>query len=573
MMLPEDIENALITAEREVALIAAVTSNELRGQSDELGAKLSDLHNSGAICLTSESNLNAIQALDHKDFWIAVHPLKEAIPNLLGSHGQMLAYVNTLVKKAGSDGAAGMPNVALIEWCRKNPEEASKIVERAQNCDPLGLEHGLFAVLALANPKSPFELIRHAELKVRTLGLRSLGRMEDLSLEHIKAGVDEALRALKVETDEDVRTAAIEASFRLWENAPPKFRYKQTDLINSIGELGNQTELTVLAAMLFYHNKGLVGADIDLVLDWLSKKPSNAAATLRHLDMAIRRNDERWKFENVVSVIEFCLPMLDKPVDADGFYGFRKWLWDDPKHASYLFSRWLLNGQRQLCDFLSEILQALSAEQLINIQKGDLPTKTADQVFLAQKCIGYLWNHETVVASILLSIVRNGTTDARANAEELLFHPMLLSYGGNLRSYLEGQRGNNSKRISESIERLLSKHDMHISGTEEVRDVVELCPTIEQRRAVAMKDRDRNRDIQKAAHKRSIFADLATHQTLLYGRKSLSIIHGVDGEQHPQITELTEHSYSVELPRLSVIDPVGFNQLLTVFRARTRAQS
>ena len=119
---------------------------------------------------------------------------------------------------------------------------------------------------------------------------------------------------------------------------------------------------------------------------------------------------------------------------------------------------------------------------------------------------------------------------------------------------------------------MLDKHDTHIKGIDEVGDVVELQPTIEQRHAVAMKDRDRNRDIQKAAYKQSVFASLMTRQTLLYGRKSLSIIHGMDGEQHPQITELTEHSYSFELPRLSVIDPVGFNQLLTIFRAGTRGR-
>lgn len=85
-----------------------------------------------------------------------------------------------------------------------------------------------------------------------------------------------------------------------------------------------------------------------------------------------------------------------------------------------------------------------------------------------------------------------------------------------------------------------------------------------------MKDRDRNRDIQKQAHERSILASLATRQTLLYGRKSFHVIQGADGERHPNISALSEFSHSVELPRLMVIDPVGFNKLLTIFRAEKR---
>jgi hypothetical protein len=117
---------------------------------------------------------------------------------------------------------------------------------------------------------------------------------------------------------------------------------------------------------------------------------------------------------------------------------------------------------------------------------------------------------------------------------------------------------------------LISKHDAHNAGLETTWNLVELLPSIEHRRAVAMKDRERNRDIQKKAHEMSVFADLVTRQTLLYGRKSFSIIHGAEGKKHPSISPLSEFSHSVELPRLMVIDPVGFNARITFFRAMKR---
>jgi hypothetical protein len=170
----------------------------------------------------------------------------------------------------------------------------------------------------------------------------------------------------------------------------------------------------------------------------------------------------------------------------------------------------------------------------------------------------------------LLSIVKFGHPKARLEAEALLFDPLLLSYGGDLRVFLEEQCSHSSKRVSECAKLLISKHDAHIAGIDRAQDLVELRPSIEQRRAVAMKDRDRNRDIQKRAQERSIFASLMTHQTLLYGRKSFSIVYGAEGAKHPNISALSEFSHSVELPRLMVIDPVGFNARITMLRAMKR---
>ena len=111
-----------------------------------------------------------------------------------------------------------------------------------------------------------------------------------------------------------------------------------------------------------------------------------------------------------------------------------------------------------------------------------------------------------------------------------------------------------------------------MEGIKTPEALVELMPSVEQRRTSAMKDFERNQEIQKQARARSILADLVTHKTLLYGRKSFSIVHGREGEKHPNVSALSEFSYSAELPRLSVIDPVGFNELISIFRVMKRRQ-
>lgn len=208
--------------------------------------------------------------------------------------------------------------------------------------------------------------------------------------------------------------------------------------------------------------------------------------------------------------------------------------------------------------------------KLVELAKVDLPTDAIDQIFMARKCVGHLWLHEVTAASIMLGIVKNGKQAARKEVEELLFDPLLLSYGGELRNFLITQSSSTSKRIAECAQRLLDKHDTYIKGLEQTNGLVKLLPTNAQRRAAAAKDHERNRDIQKQAHKRSIFADIVSHSTLLYGKKSFTMIYGAGDKKSPSITPLAEFSYSTELPRLSVVDPVGFHETLTTFRLEKR---
>ncbi|WON83582.1 hypothetical protein [Chromobacterium haemolyticum] len=71
----------------------------------------------------------------------------------------------------------------------------------------------------------------------------------------------------------------------------------------------------------------------------------------------------------------------------------------------------------------------------------------------------------------------------------------------------------------------------------------------------------------KAAEKKSIFLNLFSRSTLLYGNKSIDYIHaGVNEPPHRMETPLISHGVSMELPRMDDIDPYGLNYMLRVFR-------
>ena len=569
-----EIGEALIEAEKRGELIGFLGSEVRRMRKHEWGRELSELHNSGLIALVSNINLREIAALEGNSFWSMVDSLDQAIPNLVCSHQEVLNFVGTLIDKAGADRWANTPNLSLVKWSSNNPKQAQQIVEGARALDPICLAHCAYAALGLGEEKIAFELLEHSNDAVVANGLRVLGRLDLQNLTSQKKAVDSCYKALKCETGMDLRLAAIEAAFRIWKNIGQSNPYLQIELLGSVISAAKEVEIIQLSAMLFYHHRGLVAESIDLILAALKTEVSEPAAILTNLDNALFQKDGRWSTEKVNEVFAAQLPRFSVPVEASQFSNFCSCILDDPKKASQLFSNWLLAGEKALCTFLADIVGPEGKKRaLVQISKSDLPTDVNEQIFVARKCIGFFWFHEITAASILLSIVKNGKLQARQAVEELIYDPLLLSYSGELRTFLEAESKSRSKRVSECVQRLLVRHDEYLSGIRQASHLVELFPTIEQRRAAAMKDNERNADIQRQAYKRSIFASVISHETLLYGRQSFTLIEGAGGEKIPSVLPLTEISHSTEIPRLTIVHPSGFHWTLTLFMNETQVKN
>lgn len=567
MMSTLPIHRTLEDADHRGELITYLLSLENLNRRQECALVLCELHNSGKISLISDNNLAAVEGLAQKDFWLVIHLLDQAIPKLDCSHRDVLKLVHTLVSKAGSDGAAGLPNLSLVKWCKANPEKAKLIVEEAKSLDEICLSHCIFAIQGLESVELAFELLGHSDKVVVAVGLRSLGRLDMDSEAIAKRIIDECCEVISVGKDQDVRSSAIETAFKTWEKLHVSQPYRQKEFLEAIINTNKGDELVQLSAALFYHPKGFESESIDQILEALAGEVSNPQATLNWLDLALHSKSKSWDLTRVIDVLAAQIPKLEKPIKPNQLFNFCQWIWESPDNASQLFSSWLAIGQLDLCELLVDMVgEGGKKNTIIEICRENLPNDLADQIFMARKCVGFLWFHEVTAASILLSIIKNGKKSAQEEAEKLLYDPLLLSYSGELRSFLEEQVTKTSRRISDCARRLIQHHDTYLAGLKQTDHLVELSPTIEQRRAVEIKDRELNRDIQKQAYERSIFSQLVSHQTLLYGKKSFSIIHGDGGKKVPNIMSLSEFSYSTEFPRLSVVDPVGFKEMLTIFR-------
>jgi hypothetical protein len=118
-----------------------------------------------------------------------------------------------------------------------------------------------------------------------------------------------------------------------------------------------------------------------------------------------------------------------------------------------------------------------------------------------------------------------------------------------------------------AIQKSLAKDEAFYAGLSATGTIDEIHPSDYQHDAVRQRISDEMRTVRKMAQSKSIFFGLARRSTLLYGRRSLIYVPDHRGGQRPVESELKSFGASFELPRREILDPVGLDYMLRIFRA------
>ncbi len=572
MKVDNQIQKRLVKADQKSELITLILNLSAEVESQHLSKLLSTLHNIGEINLLSSENINSVSNLENNNFWMIVDPLILSIPNLKSSYKKVQIFVEALVNKAGKDLTANMPYQSFIEWCKLNPDEAKKIILAAKEHDTDSMRSAVYAIHGLGEFQNVVAFLNHKEPNLREIGFNALGFWDNISDVDTQIGLDHCLTAIQDGEGKAVRKVAIEAAFRLWDKDSRTSTSLQDEFIDCLLKESDDSDLVQLCALLFYCPKASSAQTIRKILQASKQICTNFESAVLWIDKALTWRDERWLFPAIVDFFESFIPKFDRPPTCDQLHNFCKWTMMDSECSSFLFSRWLNEGDTKLCEFLAEIVELeFENNAVITLQKNDLPNKGDDQIFLAKKCIGFLWFYPITAASILLCLIKYGNKDVREYTEELLWFPLLLSYPGEFKTYLEEQKRNRSKRIKTAIKNLLDRHSAYSKELEQAQVINELEPSDMAKRAVALKDIQRNYKIQKDGLERSAFNPAFSQKsTLLYGNKCFNMVTGIKGKKYPDISSLREISTSFELPKLFVFDPAGLNRLVVVSRAEQK---
>jgi hypothetical protein len=227
--------------------------------------------------------------------------------------------------------------------------------------------------------------------------------------------------------------------------------------------------------------------------------------------------------------------------------------------------RWLLSGSHALCRSASDLL-ALHSERPFEATAQSLGLPPEQQYFLCRKAIGWLFHYPVVCCSIIVSVLRAADPQLSDRVGGLLFDPLLVSYAGGAKDYLEAIRA--ADPAYGAVRNALAKAREFYADLEGVGVVRELQPSDYQRDVQRQRSRDQANEIQKQAEAQSVFLRSgAVHRTfILYGRRSLAYVTGYDGTRQAVEMDLQTVTTTWELPSRDTLDPVGRHYMLSVFR-------
>jgi hypothetical protein len=518
------------------------------------------LHNSGDIDLVVLPSQAAFAELSGHAFFTAQHFYCEAIPKLDSDVSALMECCRILIERGGNDLAANQPNGAFRTWCERNPRSGATVIQEAQAGNALAKGFLTFALQASNDIDSAINFVKTYDDDRRLSGMAALAGMSFAD----PASAQRAVAALEPyvaeRSDDQVRINALLAAFdvlKQHEDALAAHRLIKSGIRDPGPEL-----LFGLARIVWLYHKML---DSDVLRDALTALEAvdpDHLGTVRDIDMGLR---QLLGTKDEPLVLDFLTAKLQNPkLKIGNFQTVARELTNGDEQRLYkLIVRWFLSGSIALCDNVSDLV-GIDKNRAFDTTVQPLGLTAAQQVFLCRKAIGFLFIKPVICCSIIVSVLRAGTPHVEGLVADLLFDPVLLNYGGEAKDYLRSIPATDAAHGA--IQKALAKDEAFHAQLEAVGTIKELHPSDYQRDVVHQGIYDSMRAIQKAAESKSVFMNLVHRSTILYGKRSLAFVEDADGKQRAVEMDLKSFGTSWELPRHEILDPVGLDYMMRVFR-------
>lgn len=517
--------------------------------------------------LLSQQDTDLLTKLSTSDFFSIQTIVCEIIPFLDVAPSEVMNLVNLLVEKGGEDLAANQPNAAFRKWCASDRKRADEIVSSARAGDPLSLRHLVFALESKGDFQEALNSAR-AKGEERMAGVLALSRMTLTPVEAAQA----VGYILKIsETSEEQEAAwLIKAALDIAEKHEDLNREQFSEAFNRTAVSDSPITVHLMASALHMHLGQMCPEEVRRCLEGILKVNPENRGTVQEIDAALRR---LWKSspQQAGQAAAKLIAQTEGTIGADELQGFFSAIASgDQKSLGTLATSWLLEGNFYVCSTLTSHFSEINrTAPRVDIQPADLPLDAVDQVFVCRKAIGFLFLSPMTAASWIVAVLRGGHAEAASEVAGLLFDPLLLNYGGALKDWLEDVSQTEAPG-TQTIRSAIHQANQLWDGFEAAREVVELEPAASQRALVRFQEEEEAASVQEMAREKSIFAQIVTTQSLLYGDQSSFSMKDGDGNRRSQTVHMAEMSVSSELPKGVIFDPVGTEWLLERFRHEQR---
>ncbi len=523
-------------------------------------------HNEGKIDLLQVVFTNHFGRLEGHSFFSGQHFYCEVIPKLSASVEEVMNSVEALVSKAGQDLAANQPNAALRSWLAEDIQRSQAVIAKAEANEGLAVRHATFALQASNDIDRALKWLDEYTDSRRVSAIAALGRL-DFGSNGRAMEVLAKLGSIAKKAHDDLTMQNIVGAMFAIAHSGKCFTDRRfpNELSVCLCEPGAGTQYQ-LATALWQHADALPLLVITKVLDALEAINPEHGGTLTQIDLALTKVWQTGHFTECIAYFANLVQPLGK-VDNEKFSSFlRAVLADTEQNRGDAYVEWFKTGAHSLCNCVASAFRS----ETDMVPGFDLSGKwrslsDVEALFVARKAVGFLFFSPRVACRFLIAAIRHSSPELTGQLTELLFNPLALNFGGSVPEELEKVASTDPAYTA--VQDVLSRYKTYRAGRSNVGVIREFQPSERQRQIEWQKRNAEMRAIQKNAMKQSVFFDLVSHSTLLYGKSSRSFHDDLAGGRKMTQTPMHTHTTSIELPQLQIFDPTGLNYSLRMFQA------
>ena len=545
---------------------------------DPTMAALSDLHNSGEIDLLVIVTRDSVQAFQGQVFWYGQHVYRALISRIQAPAEALLNVVQILIESAGRDMAASMPVDEFSKWCGSEPSRPMELLDLVDRKVP---HADLFLTIALKQGVAvdrPYFLNRaygfltdgsETEKQAAINALGQIACQNDKEWDHLIAAFSDLLRA-----DDAIRSPLITAAARRLKEAPPGQRDELIRLAVTAVEPRGDYSLDTAARTLAFDPEGLPEELVDALLKALLAINGLNKGTIEILDIALTKLVQNGHLGRARRYLEHILRREEDRIELEQLDSLICTLRNTGGQIlEDWVVAWLLDGDYELCRAINDALfGAESDEFFFRIDFARFSLADADYAYLARKAIATFFLRQSIMTSLLVSLLRTAPVEAADVIVALLVDPILINYARIANEYLKPISEDSTDLAHAAVQRALEGQQAYLEGLRSIGNVPELRPSEREQQLEWQRRSDSMAEAWRAARKKSIFAQIASESLILYGTRAVSWFKDHADERQRIETPMKSFSHSFEMPRVDIVDPVGLEIMLLNFRREDRPQ-
>lgn len=500
------------------------------------------------------------------------HVLKELIPRLEVTVPQMMSAISAI----NAWNTLYILDEAFLAWCLVDLYRADQVIRISSKGSTVTDRFLLPALLAGMKSGSrdylgiSEEIARGERPVERSIGIRALSIMPFVDDDSTQT----AIMTLKsvIGTDGlsvDICSAALSAAIDIIVRTPSNCDEQIIDLIRSLSQDRSPYLLEVCAESFGRYSCEVSESLFEALVYVLPTLGLDRANAFSQIDSGLYRMLCNPVYENrALKLIENLVCREDGESIFQKLNNTQhKLANDDTARFSRVVVRWLMSGEICLHKAVKCLMHKTHGRDVTltyNISDGKITVCQA--LFLARKAIEWFFFRPVAAASLIVSLIIEFSDSNSKPLVDLLLDPLLISYPGSVRLYLDSVAHTFSCNTKNIMRKILESHDKYLETLNSVDLPFELCPPEKRRRIEFEKQNDAFSAARRAAEKRSIFHSHISTVMLLHGTSSICYVDDLDGENRKIVNKLGRITAEIEHPMQLTFDSLGLEYRISVFQ-------